>query len=132
MNKLLAGVLIFLGFVITFSCGLWIGRKYGLLKERVSWSGSYPVFVKRDRWTNRGNWSFGVLRNWGLDYLEVVKKDGNKITVKFPDGSTQELSFSSDTLVYTQSKASLDDIKEGDKIMIKGKAGFGGVIIVQK
>jgi Cu/Ag efflux protein CusF len=81
----------------------------------------------------RGEKMFGN-RNYSsfYGYLEVVKNDGKKLTVKLPDGSTQEVNLSSDSVVYTQSKGSLDDIKEGDKVIIRGNSAFGQTIIVQK
>jgi len=130
MKKKSIAFLMVLVIIFVFGFGLLIGRKIAF-KGNFGLNNKYPVFAKTGHFRDRG-YGFVKPRNIGMGYLEVVKKEGNKLTVKFPDNSTQEINVSSDALVYTQTKASLDDVKEGDKIVLRGRGGFGQVIIVQK
>jgi len=129
MKKTSVAFLMVLIVIFVFGFGLLVGKKiafksgFGLNR--------YPVFAKAGHFRSR-EYGFANYRNVGIGYLEVVKKEGNKLTVKFPDGSTQEINITSDALVYTQTKGSLEDIKEGDKIVFRGRGGFGQIIIVQK
>jgi len=130
MKKASIAFLMVLVIIFVFAFGLLVGKKVAF--KSVFGLNRYPIFAEVGHFRNRESYGFVKPRNIGMGYLEVVKKEGNKLTVKFPDNSTQEINVSSDALVYTQTKASLDDIKEGDKIVFRGRGDFLEVIIVQK
>ena len=64
---------------------------------------------------------------------EITKIDGTTVTLKYTDGTTKEVTLSSDAVVNTMTKGTLKDLKVGQTIMVAG-GGFwsqGETVIVK-
>lgn len=64
---------------------------------------------------------------------EITKIDGTKVTLKYTDGTTKEVTLSAEAAVNTMTKGTLKDLKVGQTIMVTG-GGFwsqGETVIVK-
>lgn len=68
----------------------------------------------------------GAMGNFG----EITKIDGTNVTLKYADGTTKDVTLSSDTVVNTMTKGTVKDLKVGATIMVIGGGFWNSTDIV--
>ena len=57
---------------------------------------------------------------------EIISVKGETVTVKLPDGGSKLILISSSTNITTATEGSVDDLKEGENVMVVGKENSDG------
>ncbi len=129
MKNLIVVLLVVLGVLFVLSIGFLMGKKFNLMSYRFNNSPAYGFGGRFGIYKRGFERPMRIARG---GYAEVVKRNGNKLTLRFSNGFEKEVELSQDTTVYVQTRGSLDDLTEGSKILVKGIEGLDQVIVVEK
>jgi hypothetical protein len=70
-------------------------------------------------------------QNGGFVSGTITAVSGDTVTVKQADGTTKQVKTSSSTTVTLSQKGTLDELKSGDTVLVRGQEGDDGTVTAQ-
>lgn len=120
-------VAIFVGAISFFA-----GMKYQETKQPRFFGGMNGQMMQRGQTGRTGNGSAGAMRNGFRPVSgEIISFDDKSITVKLQDGSSKIVIVAETTDINKADKASKDQLKPGETVVVFGQENSDGSITAQ-